>query len=110
MNDVGIPSSSFRTVIKFWDNFLCNSRFIETFGTHIIVGMKMGGKDVIYVRQQHDSHLQPADVQKRVKEMADKRFADASGQYGMNSGHVYQNDKVCETFFFAKLHKPTMGS
>ncbi|RVW77568.1 MACPF domain-containing protein [Vitis vinifera] len=69
------------------------ARFIETFGTHIIVGVKMGGKDVIYVRQQHASPLQPADVQKRVKEMADKRFVDASGQYGMNSGHVYQDDK-----------------
>lgn len=68
----------------------------------------MGGKDVIYVRQQHASPLQPADVQKRVKEMADKRFVDASGQYGMNSGHVYQDDKVCEIFFCARLCKPTM--
>ena len=40
------------------------ARFIETFGTNIIVGVKMSGKDVIYVRQQHASPLQPADVQK----------------------------------------------
>uniref|UniRef100_A0A5B7BA07 MACPF domain-containing protein n=1 Tax=Davidia involucrata TaxID=16924 RepID=A0A5B7BA07_DAVIN len=69
------------------------ARFIEKFGTHIIVGVKMGGKDVIYVKQQHSSALQPADVQKRLKAMADKRFLDATGQYGMDSEQVYHNDK-----------------
>lgn len=69
------------------------ARFIENFGTHIIVGIKMGGKDVIYVKQQHSSTLQPADVQKRLKEMADKRFFDANGQIDMNSDRIYQNDK-----------------
>ncbi|KAK9214050.1 hypothetical protein WN944_006036 [Citrus x changshan-huyou] len=67
--------------------------FIETYGTHIIVGVKMGGKDVIYVKQKHSSTLQPADVQKRLKEMADKRFLDANGQYSLSSEQVYQNDK-----------------
>ncbi|XP_057430425.1 MACPF domain-containing protein At4g24290 [Lotus japonicus] len=69
------------------------SRFIETFGTHIIVGMKMGGKDVIYLKQQHSSALQPADVQKRLKEMADRRFMDANGQYSVASDQVFPNDK-----------------
>ncbi|KAE8007926.1 hypothetical protein FH972_004483 [Carpinus fangiana] len=69
------------------------ARFIDTFGTHIIVGVKMGGRDVIYVKQQHSSTLQPADVQKRLKDMADKRFLDASGQNGMASENVYQNEK-----------------
>lgn len=69
------------------------ARFIETFGTHVIVGVKMGGKDVIYMKQQHLSTLQPADVQKRLKEMADKRFLETNGQYSMDSQQVYQNDK-----------------
>ncbi|GLT85764.1 hypothetical protein SLE2022_039420 [Rubroshorea leprosula] len=69
------------------------ARFIETYGTHIIVGVKMGGKDVIYVKQRHSSNLQPADVQKILKEMADKRFLDASGHYGMASEQVHQSDK-----------------
>lgn len=56
----------------------------------------MGGKDVIYVKQQHSSTLQPADVQKRLKDMADKRFSDANGQIGMVSERVYQNEKVCD--------------
>ncbi|KAL6180645.1 hypothetical protein ACLB2K_047306 [Fragaria x ananassa] len=64
------------------------ARFIETFGTHIVVGVKMGGKDVIYMKQQHSSTLQPADIQKRLKDMADKRFLD-----GIPSDQAYKNDK-----------------
>lgn len=69
------------------------ARFIDTFGTHIIVGMKMGGKDVIYLKQQHSSTLQPADVQKKLKEMADRRFLDANGHYSIASDQVFPNDK-----------------
>lgn len=76
--------------------YYANSRFIETFGTHIIVGIKMGGKDVIYMKQQHSSTLQPADVQKRLKEMADKRFLDSHGQYNVVPEKVYRNEKVSE--------------
>lgn len=69
------------------------ARFIDTFGTHIIVGMKMGGKDVIYLKQQHSSTLQPADVQKKLKEIADRRFLDANGHYSIASDQVFPNDK-----------------
>lgn len=64
----------------------------------------MGGKDVIYVKQQHSSSLQPADVQKRLKEMADKRFLDANGQYSMPSEQLYQNDKVCVGLVYESWH------
>lgn len=74
-------------------NSLC-IRFISKFGTHIIVGVKMGGKDVIYMKQQHSSSLQPADVQKRLKMMADKRFLDANGQNEPGSEQLYQIAKV----------------
>lgn len=57
------------------------ARFIRKYGTHVIVGVKMGGKDVIYAKQQHASPLQPADVQKKLKEMADKLFIDGAVQY-----------------------------
>lgn len=57
------------------------ARFIQKYGTHVIVGVKMGGKDVIYAKQQHASPLQPADVQKKLKEMADKLFIDGAVQY-----------------------------
>lgn len=63
------------------------ARFIDKFGTHVIVGVKMGGKDVIYIKQQHYSNLPPVEVQKRLKEMADKRFFD------MNPDEVFGKDK-----------------
>ncbi|KAK6159658.1 hypothetical protein DH2020_003039 [Rehmannia glutinosa] len=69
------------------------ARFISKFGTHVIVGVKMGGKDVIYLKQQHSSSLQPADVQKRLKVMADQRFLDANGQNELNSEQIYQSEK-----------------
>lgn len=54
----------------------------------------MGGKDVIYVKQQYSSPLQPTDVQKRLKDMADKRFSDASGQSGAHNEKAYGGEMV----------------
>ncbi|KAK6915924.1 Membrane attack complex component/perforin (MACPF) domain [Dillenia turbinata] len=70
------------------------ARFIDKFGTHVVVGMKMGGKDVIYLRQQHQSTLQPADVQKKLKEIADKRFSDSNGQYSLPSEPFHGNNEL----------------
>ncbi|KAI4298949.1 hypothetical protein L6164_032454 [Bauhinia variegata] len=80
-----------KAVPPSWDPAVL-ARFIETFGTHVIVGVKMGGKDVIYLKQQHSSTLQLADVQKRLMEVADRRFLDANGQYSI-ADQVYPNDK-----------------
>ncbi|KAF3337315.1 MACPF domain-containing protein [Carex littledalei] len=60
------------------------AKFIEKFGTHIVIGVKMGGKDVVYIRQQHSSSLQPVEVQKRLKALADRRFGKADGQFDAN--------------------------
>ena len=70
------------------------NRFIDTYGTHIIVGVKMGGKDVIYAKQQHSSKLQPDELQKRLKEVADKRFVEASGVQNMASDRMHPSSKV----------------
>lgn len=50
--------------------------FIEKYGTHIVVGVKMGGKDVIYIKQQQESPLQQTEVQTYLKRIADERFSD----------------------------------
>jgi hypothetical protein len=60
----------------------------------------MGGKDVIYLKQQHSSTLQAADVQKRLKEMSDRRFFDANGQSDMGFKDTYGNNKVLSEPFF----------
>ncbi|KAM0863727.1 hypothetical protein ACQ4PT_044374 [Festuca glaucescens] len=69
------------------------ARFIQKYGTHIVVGVKMGGKDVIYLKQQHSSSLQAVDVQKRLKEMSDSRFLDANGQSDISFRDAYGKDK-----------------
>ncbi|KAJ6951337.1 LOW QUALITY PROTEIN: MACPF domain-containing protein [Populus alba x Populus x berolinensis] len=68
--------------------------FIEKYGTHVIVGIKMGGKDMICMKQQHSSPLPPVDVQKKLKDMADKMFVD--GGSTMNSDKFYDREKVLQ--------------
>lgn len=48
------------------------------------------------MKQQHSSTLEPSEVQKRLKDMADKRFTETMGQYGMGSEWIYNNDKVSD--------------
>lgn len=88
---------------------LYSSRFIEKYGTHIIVGVKIGGKDVVYVKQQHSSNLQPTEVQKRLKEMADRRFQDADGQVRIDSEEAFGKDKVSPSISF-KVHEAKIMS
>ena len=54
----------------------------------------MGGKDVIYFKQQHTSSLQAVDVQKRLKEMSDSGFLDANGLSDISFRDAYGKDKV----------------
>lgn len=70
------------------------ARFIEKFGTHVIVGVKMGGKDIVYVKQQHSSPLQPADLQIRLKEVADKRFSDGTGHHSNDPRKLYEKEML----------------
>ncbi|RYR65603.1 hypothetical protein Ahy_A03g011531 isoform C [Arachis hypogaea] len=47
--------------------------FIDKYGTHVIVGVKMGGKDVVHIKQSKNSDLPPAELQKLLKQLADER-------------------------------------
>ncbi|KAK6923676.1 Membrane attack complex component/perforin (MACPF) domain [Dillenia turbinata] len=71
----------------------------DAYGTHVIVGVKMGGKDMIYVKQQYSSPLQPTEVQKKLKEIADKRFTDATGNHGLRPEKAHEREKVFSTYF-----------
>ncbi|CAI9783681.1 unnamed protein product [Fraxinus pennsylvanica] len=52
------------------------AEFIEKYGTHVVVGVKMGGKDAIHIKQLQSSSLQPTEVQKLLKELADEKFSE----------------------------------
>lgn len=49
-------------------------RFIEKYGTHIIVGLSMGGQDVVLVRQDKSSKLGPAELKKNLDDLGDQLF------------------------------------
>ncbi|KAI9072554.1 hypothetical protein K1719_045485 [Acacia pycnantha] len=73
------------------------AKFIEKYGTHIVVGVKMGGKDVVHMKQFKSSHLQPTEVQRLLKKEADKRFSE--DEDGFSS-----SDEEAESF--AALKEP----
>ncbi|XP_020581935.1 MACPF domain-containing protein NSL1-like [Phalaenopsis equestris] len=54
------------------------AEFIDKYGTHIIFGVKMGGKDVIHIKQLEESVLQQNEVQNLLKKLADEKFAEES--------------------------------
>ena len=57
---------------------------------------------MIYAKQQHSSKLQPDDLQKRLKEVADKRFIEASGVQNIASDRIHPTSKVCVTVLIPK--------
>ncbi|XP_047164232.1 MACPF domain-containing protein NSL1 [Vigna umbellata] len=65
------------------------AEFIEKYGTHVIVGVQMGGKDVVHIKQTKNSDLTSTEVQKLLKQLADERFSEVSNQ----SSNVNPADK-----------------
>ncbi|PSS35911.1 MACPF domain-containing protein [Actinidia chinensis var. chinensis] len=53
------------------------SRFIQTYGTHIIVGMAIGGQDLLCVRQKPSSvTIPPAELRGYLEDLGDCLFSD----------------------------------
>ncbi|WVZ22167.1 hypothetical protein V8G54_000711 [Vigna mungo] len=90
-----------RAVPSSWDPAAL-TRFIEKYGTHVIVGVKIGGTDIIYAKQQYSSTVQPAVVQKKLKDMADEFFVggrvnekakdNALGFMDIQAGSYYESE------------------
>ncbi|OVA02501.1 Membrane attack complex component/perforin (MACPF) domain [Macleaya cordata] len=56
-----------------WDP-IALARFIENYGTHVIVGLSIGGKDVVLVRQDSSSNMQPSELKKHLDNLGDQLF------------------------------------
>ncbi|KAJ1405006.1 Membrane attack complex component/perforin [Sesbania bispinosa] len=69
------------------------ARFIKRFGTHIVVAVSMGGKDVLYVRQDHDPSLshEPTRLLNFLKDKASKRFMDSAENHCLTSQVLCNN-------------------
>ncbi|KAF8398928.1 hypothetical protein HHK36_014793 [Tetracentron sinense] len=50
------------------------ARFIQNYGTHIIVGLSIGGQDMVLVRQVKSSSLQPLELKKHLENLGDQLF------------------------------------
>ncbi|KAM3327744.1 MACPF domain-containing protein [Capsicum galapagoense] len=50
------------------------ARFIEKYGTHIIVGLSIGGQDVVLVRQDKLSNMEPSQLKNQLDELGDQLF------------------------------------
>ncbi|KAK1420428.1 hypothetical protein QVD17_22012 [Tagetes erecta] len=66
------------------------AEFIQKYGTHIVVGVKMGGKDVIYLKQLQSSDLEPKEVQNLLKQLTDDDMSEAS----VSGSHKSLNEKA----------------
>nr|XP_016515197.1 PREDICTED: MACPF domain-containing protein At1g14780-like [Nicotiana tabacum] len=54
------------------------SRFIRTYGTHIIVGMGVGGQDLLCVKQKPSSGVPPAELKGYLDDLGDCLFSDGT--------------------------------
>ncbi|KAF3451441.1 hypothetical protein FNV43_RR07536 [Rhamnella rubrinervis] len=70
------------------------AEFIEKYGTHIVVGVKMGGKDVVNIKQLQNSNLQPIEVQKKLKRLADERFNEDANENSELSGKLKEEHSL----------------
>lgn len=53
------------------------SRFIETYGTHVVVGLAVGGQDLLCVKQRSSSPIPSAELKGYLEELGDCLFSDA---------------------------------
>lgn len=78
---------------------LIRARFIERFGTHVIVGVSMGGKDVLHVRQEDTSDLVPTTIRKLLEDTADMKFKDSVDNHCLASEDLWKEKEVSLQFF-----------
>ncbi|THU72975.1 hypothetical protein C4D60_Mb04t17890 [Musa balbisiana] len=62
-------------VPRSWEP-LSLARFIETYGTHVITSITIGGKDVIYVKQHISSTLSITEIKNYIQNVGDQRFSE----------------------------------
>ncbi|KAF9625260.1 hypothetical protein IFM89_020846 [Coptis chinensis] len=65
------------------------ARFIQKYGTHIIVALSIGGQDVVLVRQDQSSNLQPSDLKKHLNDLGDQLF---TGTCVLHHSHSKKKD------------------
>ncbi|KAG2605165.1 MACPF domain-containing protein At1g14780-like [Panicum virgatum] len=83
-----------RAVPAAWDPSAIAS-FIEKYGTHIVVGLSLGGQDVVYVKQDN---LSPSEIKKHLDRLGDQLFTGACTLPHSNRKSRDHKIKVPEAF------------
>ncbi|XP_020229817.1 MACPF domain-containing protein At4g24290 isoform X2 [Cajanus cajan] len=86
-----------KSVPAHWDPASL-SRFIQTYGTHIIVGMAVGGQDLICVKQKHSSKIPPGDLRRHLEDLGDFLFSDVRSPSLLQRKAADGKQKVPEVF------------
>ncbi|KAI7725320.1 hypothetical protein M8C21_029668 [Ambrosia artemisiifolia] len=82
------------------------ARFIEKYGTHIIVGIGIGGQDVIMMKQSKTSNLEPSQLKKHLEEIGDQMFNGSctfSPHQLKNKEHKHKTPSAFTTIFDPEL-------
>ncbi|XP_016472553.2 MACPF domain-containing protein CAD1 [Nicotiana tabacum] len=94
---LALQESVRRAVPASWDPPALAS-FIETFGTHIITSVTIGGKDVIYVKQHLSSPLSTMEIKSYVHDIGNQRFSSTESL--TSSGLLKYKDKSSDPSIF----------
>ena len=76
-------------------------RFIRSYGTHVIVGMGIGGQDLVCVKQRHSSTIPPAELRGHLEDLGDYLFSDGKSPSQLIMTTRDGKQKVLLTLFSA---------
>ncbi|KAI4313682.1 hypothetical protein L6164_026641 [Bauhinia variegata] len=74
------------------------SRFIEKYGTHIIVGLSIGGADLALVKQDVSSNLEPSELKRNLDELGDQLFTGTCNFYPKPKEHKHKVPQAFDVF------------
>ncbi|CAA7401362.1 unnamed protein product [Spirodela intermedia] len=74
------------------------TRFIENYGTHVIVGLSAGGQDVVAVRQEKSSSLPPSEIKEHLDMLGDQLFTGSCMLPSLQMKAKENRPKVPEAF------------
>ncbi|XP_050234663.1 MACPF domain-containing protein At1g14780 [Mercurialis annua] len=74
------------------------ARFIETYGTHIIVGLSVGGSDIVLFRQDTTSNLDPSDLKKHLQNLGDQLFTGTCNFSHRSRDHKHKAPQAFNVF------------
>ncbi|KAK8949502.1 MACPF domain-containing protein [Platanthera zijinensis] len=74
------------------------SGFLEKYGTHIIVGVSVGGQDGVYVRQDQSSDLSPSDLKHNLDQVGEQLFTGTCHLHPLHYKSKDYKPKISEAF------------